>query len=105
MCTAPGAAEAAQLQQLVGPEVAHTDTVDHQACARHRRCSGSSASEISAHPEVDEVVVFKDIFTAGLRFPLDSTVVDVFQLYKVVQHQMTLNSYVLLLLCTVERES
>ena len=50
-------------------------------------------------------MVFKDIFTAGLRFPLDSTVVDVFQLYKVVQHQMTLNSYVLLLLCTVERES
>jgi len=32
----------------------------------------------SARPEPDEVVVFSDFFTAGLRFPLDPVIVDIF---------------------------
>ena len=29
--------------------------------------------EISAHPRADEVVVFRDLFTAGLRMPLEGS--------------------------------
>ena len=32
----------------------------------------------SARPEPDEVVVFRNFFTAGLRFPLDPVVMDIF---------------------------
>ena len=32
----------------------------------------------SARPEPDEVVVFCYFFTAGLRFPLDPVIVDIF---------------------------
>ena len=45
--------------------------------------------EISAHPRDDEVVVFRDLFTAGLRMPLDPVVVDIFRLFRVYLHQMT----------------
>ena len=40
----------------------------------------------SARPELDEVVVFRDFFTAGLRFPLDPVVVDIFRLFTVYLH-------------------
>ena len=40
----------------------------------------------SARPEPDEVVVFRDFFTAGLRFPLDPVVVDIFRFFKVYMH-------------------
>ena len=52
------------------------------------------STQTHARPEVDKVIVFKDFFTMGLRFPLDPTVVDIFQLYKVYTHQMTPNSFV-----------
>ena len=52
------------------------------------------STQTHARPEVDKVIVFKDFFTIGLRFPLDPTVVDIFQLYKVYTHQMTPNSFV-----------
>ena len=45
--------------------------------------------ETLAHPRNDEVVVFCDLFTAGLRMPLDPVVVDIFRLFKVYLHQMT----------------
>ena len=45
--------------------------------------------ETVAHPRADEVVVFRDLFTAGLRMPLDPVVVDIFWLFKVFLHQMT----------------
>ena len=45
--------------------------------------------ETIAHPRPDEVVVFRDLFTAGLRMPLDLVVVDIFHLFKVYLHQMT----------------
>jgi len=47
------------------------------------------AAEVYANPEDDEVVVFKDFFAAGLRFPLDPAVVDIFQMYGVYLHHMT----------------
>ena len=50
--------------------------------------------EIVAHPRNDEVVVFRYLFTAGLRMPLDPVVVDIFCLFKVYLHQMTPTSIV-----------
>ena len=44
------------------------------------------ADQASARPEPDEVVVFCDFFTAGLRFPLDPVVVDIFWQYGVYLH-------------------
>ena len=40
----------------------------------------------SARPEPDEVIVFRDFFTAGLHFPLDLVVVEIFRLYGVYLH-------------------
>jgi len=48
----------------------------------------------SARPEPDEVIVFRDFFTVGLRFPLDPVVVDIFRLFTVYIHQMTPTSFV-----------
>ena len=42
----------------------------------------------------DEVVVFRDLFTTGLRMPLDPVVVGIFRLFKVYLHQMTPTSIV-----------
>ena len=50
--------------------------------------------ETIAHPRADEVVVFRDLFTAGLRMPVDPVVVDIFRLFKVYLHQMTPTSIV-----------
>jgi len=44
------------------------------------------------------VIVFRDLFTAGLWMPLDSVVVDIFWLFKVYLHQMTPTSIVRLTL-------
>ena len=52
-------------------------------------------SEIEAKPNHDEVVVFRDFFIAGLRFPLDPVVVEIFKLFDVYTHQMTPTSFVL----------
>src|SRR6185437_8206100 len=42
-----------------------------------------ATGETVAHPRTDEVVVFRDLFTADLRMPLDPVVVDIFWLFKV----------------------
>ena len=52
------------------------------------------AGETEAKPRSDEVVVFRDFFTAGLRFPLDPVVVEIFKLFDVYTHQMTPTSFV-----------
>ena len=44
------------------------------------------SDQASARPEPDEVVVFRDFFTAGLRFPLDPVIVDIFRLFTVYLH-------------------
>ena len=51
------------------------------------------ADQASAWPEPDEVVVFRDFFTAGLRFPLDPMIMSIFHLYGVYLHQMTPTSF------------
>jgi hypothetical protein len=48
--------------------------------------------ETSAHPEKDEVVVFHDIFTVGLHFPLDIVFVETLRLHNMFVHQLTPNS-------------
>ena len=50
-------------------------------------------TEVYAKPREDEVVIFKDFFLAGLRFPLDPAVVDIFARYGVFLHHMTPNSF------------
>jgi hypothetical protein len=45
--------------------------------------------ETSAKPHPDEVIIFRDFFTAGLRFPLDPAMVKIFKLFGVLLHQMT----------------
>jgi hypothetical protein len=52
------------------------------------------AREMTADLQDDEVVVFRDLFAASLRFPLDPMVVESFQLFNVFLHQMTPNSIV-----------
>ena len=50
-------------------------------------------TDVYAKPHEDEVVVFKDFFLAGLRFPLDIAVIDIFTRYDVFLHQMNPNSF------------
>ena len=42
--------------------------------------------EIEAKPQPNDVVVFRDFFIAGLRFPLDPVVVEIFKLFDVYTH-------------------
>ena len=39
-------------------------------------------------------MVFRDFFTAGLRFPLDPVIVNIFRLFTVYLHQMTPTSFI-----------
>lgn len=47
-----------------------------------------------AHPEVGEVVVFRDFFAVGFRFPLDPLFAKILDLFNMHIHQLTLNSLV-----------
>ena len=71
--------------------------LDDLACRGFVSADGVRApptGETVTHPRTDEVIVFRDLFTAGLRMPLDPVVVDIFHLFKVYMHQMTPNSIV-----------
>ena len=48
--------------------------------------SAPPSSEVRARPEDNEVIVFRDFFPAGLCFPLDPTVVAIFEWYGVYLH-------------------
>ena len=50
--------------------------------------------EIEAKPQPDEVVVFRDFFIAGLRFPLDPVVLEIFKLFNMYTHQMMPTSFI-----------
>jgi hypothetical protein len=50
--------------------------------------------EITPKPEKDEVVVFKTIFKAGLRFPLNEMIADVLGKFGIYLHQLTPNAIV-----------
>ena len=49
--------------------------------------------DVYAKPHDDEVIVFKDFFPAGLRFPLDPAVIDIFARYGVFLHHTTPNFF------------
>ncbi|RLM54510.1 putative retrotransposon protein [Panicum miliaceum] len=50
--------------------------------------------ETSAYPEKDEIVVFCDLFIAGLHFPLDSVFVETLRLHNIFLHQLRPSSIV-----------
>jgi hypothetical protein len=50
--------------------------------------------ETTLTPENDEVVVFKSFFRAGLRFPLNEMIGEVFENYEIYLHQLTPNTIV-----------
>jgi hypothetical protein len=50
--------------------------------------------EITPKPEKNEVVVFKNFFKAGLRFPLNGMIADVLKKFGVYLHQLTPNAIV-----------
>lgn len=52
------------------------------------------SGETSAKPRNDKVVVFRDFFIRGLRFPTDPFFVNILRLYKMYTHQLTPNSFV-----------
>jgi hypothetical protein len=58
-----------------------------QACA-------PKEGETSAHPEKDEVVVFHDLFTAGLHFPLDPVFMETLRLHNIPNSIARLNLYI-----------
>jgi hypothetical protein len=45
--------------------------------------------EITSEPRVDEVVVFKSFFRAGLRFPLNDMIGEVLKKFEIYLHQLT----------------
>jgi hypothetical protein len=45
-------------------------------------------------PEPNEIVVFKDFFTAGLRFPCDNHLPSLLDRFSVKMHQLTPNSFI-----------
>lgn len=48
--------------------------------------------EIEARPEADEVVVYRDFFVAGLRFPMEDCLLDAMKRLGVYFHQITPNA-------------
>jgi hypothetical protein len=44
-------------------------------------------------PEADEVVVFRDFFVCGLRFPCDNQLSTILEKFSVKMHQLTPNSF------------
>ena len=51
------------------------------------------SKETFAKPHLDEVVIYRNFFATGLRFPLDPTVVEIFKPFGVFLHQMTPTSF------------
>jgi hypothetical protein len=50
--------------------------------------------EITPKPEKDELVVFKSLFKAGLRFPLNEMIADVLKKFGIYLHQLTPNAII-----------
>ena len=54
----------------------------------------SPEGEIIPMPRGDEVVVFKDFFIAGLRFPVDPAIPKLLEPFNVKLHHFTPNGFV-----------
>lgn len=52
--------------------------------------------EVIPAPRQGEAIVFRDFFTAGLRFPCDRRLPSILDCYRVKLHQLTPNSFVAL---------
>lgn len=50
--------------------------------------------EFIPHPKHGEVVIFRDLLTAGLSFPLDLLVVGILRVWNLYLHQLTPNAFV-----------
>jgi hypothetical protein len=53
-----------------------------------------NGEETTPTPKVDEVVVFKSFFRAGLRFPLNEIIGEILANYEIFLHQLTPNAIV-----------
>jgi hypothetical protein len=53
-----------------------------------------AGEETTPTPKVDEVVVFKSFFRAGLRFPLNEIIGEILANYEIFLHQLTHNTIV-----------
>jgi hypothetical protein len=58
-----------------------------------------SREEVIPEPRIDEVIVFKSFFRAGLRFPLYEMISEVLKKFEIYLHQLTLNVIVRLSVC------
>jgi hypothetical protein len=54
----------------------------------------SNRDEVVPEPRNDEVVVFKSLFRAGLRFPLYEMIGEVLKKFEIYLHQLTPNAIV-----------
>ncbi|RLM74699.1 hypothetical protein C2845_PM15G21820 [Panicum miliaceum] len=72
-------------------EVSLRDIV-HRGYVSEGLARAPGANEVVARPEDDEVVVFRDLFTAGLRFPLDPFFVEILRSCSMFLHHLTPNS-------------
>jgi hypothetical protein len=53
-----------------------------------------AGEETTPAPKIDEVVVFKSFFRAGLRFPLNEMIGEVLNFFEIYLHQLTPNAIV-----------
>jgi hypothetical protein len=53
-----------------------------------------SREEVIPEPRIDEVIVFKSFFRAGLRFPLYEMISEVLKKFEIYLHQLTPNAIV-----------
>jgi hypothetical protein len=65
------------------------------ALLRKNRMVGSakaSGKETVPKPQENQVVIFRDLLYAGLRFPLHPTVMDILRYFDIYLHQLTPNA-------------
>jgi hypothetical protein len=67
---------------------------EYEAAGFFPACSGRAPldEEVPA-PETDEIVVFRDFFTCGLRFPCDPLLLAILDKFSVKIHQLSPNSF------------
>lgn len=58
------------------------------------RCCLPESNRYTPAPQAGEVVVFQDVFEAGLRFLFDSVIVDILDHFKIRLHQLTPDAFV-----------
>lgn len=72
----------------------HSATNGSGRSAGFFEASGPKPEEEMPKPEDNEVVMFRDMFYAGLPFPLDPVVVGILKHLKISLHQLTQNAFI-----------